>query len=682
MAERRIRAFFNLGASKREQKALIQEEQWRGSSGGVQTYSGQFVSYLNIYRSQPAVRQVIAFIAENMAQVPINVYQRVAEEQRERVTDHPAAKALENPNPEYSQFEFMRDLVTDLEIFDVAFYRKQVVNGGWYITRLFPDSVEIIAEDNLGPTVFRVRKTDGGFIDLPRSEVLYLHGYGSARGMSAMEALKQIIAEDVAGSEYREGLYKNGMRNAGVIERPLEAPDWSPLARDRFLSQLEDRHTGGASSGRPLLLEEGMTWKSDQISMRSEEYVATRELTTRIVANTYRVSPAMLGITDAPYASITEYNRQLYRNTLAPRMTFIMQSLERQLLSPDERNAAQPLYFEFNLDAKLRGSFMEQAQIAALAVGEPWMTVNEWRAIMDLPPLDDEEAANFAAVGLPALVQAGIVSPAWAAEQVGAPTEGVSDEVIPPPVDAPAVPESEQPGEPGAPNTGAGATDQPAPSEDEPKARGRKAAPDRAVVRRRDTYVEDIESELMKTFDRVLRSAKSRGFKADARWEREIKQDLRPVLERIVIAEGTRKATQLGGEFDKDYTEHYLDAAAENTARNVTAFAEDAVKRHTNDEGKVDEAALNTALSGIALKTAKGMATNLVSFARESAAKQTGTATKTWVVTTDNSRHPELDGETVKLSEPFSNGLMYPGDPSGDQEETAQCQCVLDVGRA
>lgn len=53
--------------------------------------------------------------------------------------------------------------------------------------------------------------------------------------------------------------------------------------------------------------------------------------------------------------------------------------------------------------------------------------------------------------------------------------------------------------------------------------------------------------------------------------------------------------------------------------------------------------------------------------------------TKTWIVTSARSRHPEMDGETVLIFEPFSNGLDYPGDPAGSVGDTANCMCTMQV---
>lgn len=39
--------------------------------------------------------------------------------------------------------------------------------------------------------------------------------------------------------------------------------------------------------------------------------------------------------------------------------------------------------------------------------------------------------------------------------------------------------------------------------------------------------------------------------------------------------------------------------------------------------------------------------------------------------------HRKVDGEIKELDEPFSNGLMYPGDPKGKASEVINCRCAL-----
>ena len=53
---------------------------------------------------------------------------------------------------------------------------------------------------------------------------------------------------------------------------------------------------------------------------------------------------------------------------------------------------------------------------------------------------------------------------------------------------------------------------------------------------------------------------------------------------------------------------------------------------------------------------------------------------KEWVATVDDrtrDSHALIDGEVVDIDEDFSNGLEYPGDSSGDDDEVINCRCAM-----
>ena len=53
---------------------------------------------------------------------------------------------------------------------------------------------------------------------------------------------------------------------------------------------------------------------------------------------------------------------------------------------------------------------------------------------------------------------------------------------------------------------------------------------------------------------------------------------------------------------------------------------------------------------------------------------------KQWDATLDartRSSHAKVDGEIREIDKPFSNGLMFPGDPNGRPEEVINCRCAL-----
>ena len=65
---------------------------------------------------------------------------------------------------------------------------------------------------------------------------------------------------------------------------------------------------------------------------------------------------------------------------------------------------------------------------------------------------------------------------------------------------------------------------------------------------------------------------------------------------------------------------------------------------------------------------------------RMSAVESGVTSSRIWVAELDDSTresHADLDGyETKSMDDEYPNGLMFPGDPDGDPDETVNCRCV------
>lgn len=66
----------------------------------------------------------------------------------------------------------------------------------------------------------------------------------------------------------------------------------------------------------------------------------------------------------------------------------------------------------------------------------------------------------------------------------------------------------------------------------------------------------------------------------------------------------------------------------------------------------------------------------------ESGAVKADTVTKIWHTARDprvRDSHAAIDRQSVGLGQPFGNGLMYPGDPSGGSAEVANCRCWMET---
>ena len=348
-------------------------------------------SYARIYRAQPQVRTVVAFLARNVADLGLQVFRRTSDTDRQRVTDHPFARLLASPMEGVVPYRFKETLVSDLCIYDTYYAVKLRTPRGLQLLRLNPEWVTPNDDGTWWASrTYTVQGTRGKIV-MDREQLLIIHGYNpddAKAGLPPMESLRQLLMEEYEAARYRRSMWRGGARMSGIISRPLDAPEWSDTAAERFRQEWQTRYArSGSDEGGTPILEDGMTFQQVSFSAEQAQYIEARKLTREEVAASYHVPPPMVGILDhATFSNITEQHKNLYQDTLGPWLTLIKEELEAQLLP--EFAGSGDLYCEFNLQAKLRGTFEEQASQLQTAIGGPWMTRNEGRARVNLPAVD------------------------------------------------------------------------------------------------------------------------------------------------------------------------------------------------------------------------------------------------------------------------------------------------------
>jgi HK97 family phage portal protein len=625
-------------------------------SGSIRLFDDRQIDHADLYKTQHEVRTVIDFLARNISQIPLQAYRRISDTERERITGTPLTDTIENPDVYTTRSRWMEALVKDLCIFDEAIRIKvRHEDGKIALVRIPPNVVKPIGDNWLHPEAYQITGR-GKTLEYSRDEVIHIHGYDPKdprKGLSTLETLRQLLAEQYAAAEHREGLWRQGARASLVIERPLGAPPWSDNARSRFKAEWDASFTGARNSGKTAVLEEGMVAKPlETFSPRDAQYLETAQLAREIVAAAYGVPAGLLGLGATTYASLTEQNRQLYQNALAPWLTLIQEELEAQLLPEYEDNDG--IYLEFQLQDKLRGSFEEQAAVLQASVGAPYLTRNEARARLNLSSI---EGGDELVTPLNVLI-GGQASP----------QDSVSDERT---IDTLSNTQSET-----------------------KSALGRDG-----YVRIRSEAAKEMNTIFRRNIERQRRSVISKlGAQKNAiaetkantgriydqdRFDRELAKDLLPTIKKTA-----KKSAATVGDWDVENGQNYLEAVAGSAAKRVNQATRARIATRLAEisdeddpiaaiDGLFDEMTDNDNISA-----AYSVATSVANFARNESAIGNGRRMKTWIVTSGNPRstHAVLDGESVPIEDDFSNGAPWPGHPSLDAEETANCQCICDFG--
>ena len=638
------------------------------------------MSEAELYLTQPALRAVVSYIADNVAGIPLKCYVREGDTERRRDTEGVLPTLLRHPNGHMTGHELIRMTMSDLCLYGYAVW--YVVPdadspSGWTVEP-FPSAwTQPVTADGVTATGYTVNNPASGAIQTFDAEDCIRFALYSPDGLEAaspVRALKQVLAEQVHAWEYRNQVWQNGGRVSQTIERPANAPEWAPKDRERFAQDWKNRFSGDAAtdSGGTPILEDGMKLVQTQFNAREAQWQEATRIAREDVAAVYHINPSLIWHTDAQtYASAKDAARALYAETLQPILDMLSERMNAFLIPKVGADSRE--YVEFDISKKLEASFEEQASVLQSAVGAPWMLRDEARARFNLPPI---EGADQLIVPLNVL-EGGLASPNDTSPYGG--------------YDA------------GTPRLKAA----------KPLARI-KAAPDthasmdiagvlRAFFKRQRRKVEPaIESAKAKgglwPDRRSIEALKAGNWPAwwDAeRWDRELADDLEAVFAESAEEAARRTLRELGGDpdgYDPRIAANYIRKMAEGKAKAVNNVTYRQLERALADdisedaEGATPAGVFDKAEGERADHTGISFATALTGWAALEAVEQAAPATryrrmKTWIVTSSNPRpeHAAMNGETVPLGELFSNGANYPGDQVLTPEESCNCQCQVEI---
>lgn len=318
--------------------------------GAVPTASGVSVTAETALRS-PTTLAAIRAISETLGAVPLHLYRRGSNGERERDTAHSAATLLAGDwCPWCGGVETRTAMMVDALLHGAA-YALVVRVGGRPVElhRLDPRNV---TPDLDGPEPrFRVRE-DGVERIVGWRDVLRIATPGSTldRTVCLVTLAREAIALDLVMAEHQARLFANGARPSGLFKygKTLGAETVRRL-RESF----EAAHGGGANSGRTLILEDGMDFEVLQFSSTDSQFMELRRLVTQEIARAFKVPGTLVGDLDrATWRNVEELMRQFVQTTLMPWAEVWQTALERILIDREERGT---FFVEAVFDDLLRG---------------------------------------------------------------------------------------------------------------------------------------------------------------------------------------------------------------------------------------------------------------------------------------------------------------------------------------
>ena len=359
---------------------------WRGLIGSARNSAGVTVtpeSALGI----PILQNCVTLLAESMAQLPLEVYQRKGIGQREAAINHPLYDVLRyQPNGFQTPYEYLegKQIALGLRGNGYSWIDRREDGNVAALWPLANDKVQVLKGGDLLP-YYRI----GAGEPVPMRMIHHVR-WGSTNnyvGMSPIELHAESVGLAQAVRQYTSKSFANGVAISGVIERPREAPaikDQSSI--DRILDQWGTKFGGMDNAKKVAMLQEGMTFKPVSMNNVDAEIVAILKLAGADIARMYKSPLPMINdLEKANYNTIEQLLIQFVVFGLLPWVKRHEQSMMRDFLLPKDR---REYFIEFNLSGLLRGD--QKSRYEAYAIGRQWgwLSVNDIRRLENMPPVD------------------------------------------------------------------------------------------------------------------------------------------------------------------------------------------------------------------------------------------------------------------------------------------------------
>lgn len=331
-----------------------------------------------------AVYACVAAISETIASLPLILYRRGADGDRDRASEHPLYRVLHDaPNEQQTALEFREQMQAAVLLRGNAYAEIHYGYDGQVrgLVPIHPDRVTVIELDN-GRLGYDVTDSKGRMRRLVAEEVFHLRhrSENGAVGVSPIAAAREVLELALQERDHGVTTFRNGTKLSGILQsgHMLTAEQVEEVR-----TRMDERYAGAGNAGRTLVLGKDFTFQPVSMTLEDAEWIAARQFSVEEVARLFRVPPTVIGdLRHGNYSNSVEMNRMFVTHTLRRHLTMWEQAISRSLLT----EAGRQLYFaEHSVEGLLRGDSTTRSAFYERGLTDGWLDVDEVRRFENLP---------------------------------------------------------------------------------------------------------------------------------------------------------------------------------------------------------------------------------------------------------------------------------------------------------
>ena len=378
----------------RIRNALIQRDPGRLSGTralGVTRHAGVTVTQEKAL-TLPAVWAACRLVAESVAMMNWGYYEEKADGSNTKLVRDPLHRVLKRQaNPEMTAFTLKQVMVFHALMWGNAYVEIERTVGGEVaaLWPMLPDRTTPIRQGRA--LVYEYNLGSGEKVYLPARDVLHVKGlsFDGIMGLDVLTFLARASAIGVAIDSFQAAFFANGTHVSGGLFHPKTI---SKDAAARLREEFEAIYRGPTNAFRMGVFEEGLEWKSFQITPEASQMIEAKKLTITDLARFFRIPPHKLAdLERATFSNIEEQNLDFVTDTMQPWCTRIETEADAKLIPIQYPNR----YTKFDLKVLLRGRQKDRYDAYHIARLDGWMNADEIRALEEMPPLPDGQGKVY-----------------------------------------------------------------------------------------------------------------------------------------------------------------------------------------------------------------------------------------------------------------------------------------------
>jgi len=332
--------------------------------------------------SLAAVYRAVSIISNTVASMPYYV-----EKDGTRLEDAKTPSVIKAPSLEYSRGDFVEALTTSLALTGNAYFLSEGEYRGApaQLTPLDPQQVAVSYDPEKRRALYHV-----GTHTYTRDKIGHCRLFtmpGSITGLGPIQAAATDIRGAINTRDYASKYFDATGQPSGIITTDQdmtrdEARDIIAAYNNRDPETGEEL-TRAYNPARVKALPKGMKYQPLSVAPREAQWIEARQFDTTSIARLFGVPASLL-------LAAVEGNSQTYANVEQEWISFARFTLTQYTRTIEDeltRMTVRGQRVKFNYSGLLRSDTLTRYQAYQIALACGFQTVNEVRALEDLPPL-------------------------------------------------------------------------------------------------------------------------------------------------------------------------------------------------------------------------------------------------------------------------------------------------------